>query len=170
MYDLNTIYNFIGFTGPFILYLYIFFLLIHKKSFLLFYSLGFIINILLNHALKGIFKFPRPSQDTPLFKLEMANSQKFGFQKYGMPSGHSQEIGFTIGFMFFILKSKLPWFIILLIGFITCSQRIFNKNHYLDQILIGFVVGLCIGFLFYYLTLHVLSGNMKMKMDDNAPI
>jgi membrane-associated phospholipid phosphatase len=167
---LHMIYNFTGVIGPIILYIFGAFILIHKKGYLLFYSIGFIFNVLLNHILKGIFQNPRPLQDNNLFKIELANNKKIGFQKYGMPSGHAQSVGFVIGFLYHILKLKLGWLFILFISIITLSQRYFNKNHYVDQLFIGLIVGLLCGFIFYYLTLHILTGNIKLKLDDNAPI
>ncbi len=167
---LYTIYNFTGFSAPVIFYLFGLYILIHKKGYLLFYSLGFLFNILLNHILKSIFKSPRPDQDNNLFKMELANNKKIGFQKFGMPSGHAQTAGFVIGFLSHILKSNIGWLFLYVLSLISISQRYINRNHYVDQLLIGFMVGLLMGFIFYFLTLYIMSGNMKMKKDDFGPI
>jgi uncharacterized membrane-anchored protein YhcB (DUF1043 family) len=44
------------------------------------------------------------------------------------------------------------------------------QNHTLLQVIIGFVIGLGIGYLFYELGAKKLVGNIKMRPDDDGPL
>ena len=148
--------------GPIIVILISAFDLYKKDTYLFFYIIGIGFNTILNLFLKSVIRQPRPS----------LNNINFGFtnsiDKYGMPSGHAQNLGFSIGFMYiFIKKSYILW-VVIIISLITMFQRYVNNKHSIIQLFIGYIFGILIGFLFYKLGSHYIKGNLSLKKDDCA--
>lgn len=93
------------------------------------YVLFCLINFIINTILKNIIKEPRPRP-----------TMKYGeLQKYGMPSGHSQMIWFSLFYNF-----KLDWqhIIMFCLALISSLQRISINYHSFNQVLVGGIVGL----------------------------
>jgi len=159
-----NIIHFIGVLGPTILMVLSFFLLFfnRKPNLLMMYIFGYIFNIIVNIGLKIIIKEPRPSEDIHLFNIQKNINQgkRFGFDKYGMPSGHVQAALFSTVFICFALKDITIKFIFIIISFITCYQRVSFKNHTLLQVVIGGIVGSLIGYTFYTFSKKVLQSSL----------
>lgn len=157
--------------GPIIVILCSILYLINKPTYLFFYTIGTIINIILNLTLKYIIKDNRPSvseKEKKIITLANKNDYFNSIDKYGMPSGHAQSLGFSIGFMYiFIKKSYLLW-IYIIISCITLIQRYINNKHTILQLLIGYVIGMIIGLIFYKIGNHSNKGYLFKKKDDNA--
>ena len=105
--------------------------------------------IMIHIILKMILKESRPPEyyETPSTYPEWMEET---FNKYGMPSGHSQVIGFLSSFTWFYTKN-IPFLIInLLLSTITMYQRIAIKRHTLKQVIYGYSIGWILG---YYLSL-----------------
>jgi membrane-associated phospholipid phosphatase len=49
-------------------------------------------------------------------------------------------------------------------------QRVKYKNHTVSQVVCGAIIGSICGYLFYLAAMSKLSGPLKLKMDDNAPL
>ena len=148
--------------GPIIVILISAFDLYKKDTYLFFYIIGIGFNTILNLFLKYVIRQPRPS----------LNNTNFGFtnsiDKFGMPSGHAQNLGFSIGFMYvFIKKSYILW-VVIIISLITMFQRYVNNKHSIIQLFVGYIFGILIGFLFYKLGNHFIKGNLSLKKDDCA--
>ena len=152
--------------GPVIVFIISIYELFKKESYLFFYIIGIAFNTILNLFLKYIIRQPRPS----LKNIEFTN--KIGYiysiDKYGMPSGHAQNLGFSLGFMFIFIKNSYILWIFIIISLITMFQRYINNKHNIIQLFIGFVFGILLGFLFYKLANHYVKGNLSIKMDDFA--
>ena len=105
---LNNIIKFtdwIGFLGPQILFFTSLFLLYKKYTLFSSYIIGCVINMLLNLILKGIIRQPRPSEDVHIFNASLANGKRLGYDKFGMPSGHVQNVFFSTAFIYFALNN-----------------------------------------------------------------
>ena len=101
-----------------------------KYKFVLLVLLCFILNTIL----KNLIKSPRP-----------ISNDKYGeLQKYGMPSGHSQIIWFIL---FYKPKKDLQHLIGFIIALLSSYQRIITKNHYLDQVIIGSIIGIILAYI-----------------------
>ena len=148
-YDL-TDYNY----GNKVLFLLYIVFLYDKKTYLIFYVIGVVLNYILNCILKLVFKQPRPTENMKLFQLEMNSRDSIDWREYerfGMPSGHSQESAFSLIYIIMVLQNTKISALFLIIMLFTMFQRIYTKRHTYLQVLVGGTIGLCMGYLFYYL-------------------
>lgn len=125
-----------------------------KKTYLLFYVIGAVLNYLLNSLLKLVFKQPRPTENMKLFQQEMDRRETIDWREYerfGMPSGHSQETAFSLLYITMVLQNTKISALFLIIMAFTMFQRIYTKRHFFIQVFVGGTIGLCMGYLFYYL-------------------
>jgi len=162
----------LGYFGPQILGLLSIFLLFEKSIMLKYYIFGFIINSLLNIVLKGIIKEPRPSEDKHIFNIWLHNNMKSDrhwYDRFGMPSGHAEGVFYSSAFIFFAFKNNDWAILFLIISLNTMCQRVKYKNHTVQQVIVGAIVGSIMGWVFYYFSKVALKGKLKVKDDDNAP-
>lgn len=125
-----------------------------KKTYLVFYVIGAVLNYILNSLLKLVFKQPRPTENMKLFQLEMNRRETIDwreYQRYGMPSGHSQETAFSLIYIMMVLQNTKITVLFSTIMMFTMFQRIYTNRHSILQVLVGGTIGLCMGYLFYYL-------------------
>jgi membrane-associated phospholipid phosphatase len=141
----------IGYFGPNILMALSLLLLRKKRILLVFYIFGSIMSVLVNLLLKNLIKEPRPKEDNTnleWFKNKETNG-RIAIDFYGMPSGHAQSVMFSTAFIFLSLRNFKWLTIFLIISGITLKQRYDYKNHTFLQLLVGCIVGMIIGYLFY---------------------
>jgi membrane-associated phospholipid phosphatase len=168
---MNTIrkyIDYIGVIGPIILMVTSFILLINKNIFLYFYLGGIIVNTLLNLFLKTIIKHPRPKEDKILFEIASNNGKRISIDRYGMPSGHSQSVGFSCMFLYLVCKNMYVLWFYLIISLNTMFQRFNYNSHTLLQIVVGFSIGAIMGYLTFILAKNTLKGKINSKIDDNC--
>ncbi|CCH62080.1 hypothetical protein TBLA_0G01340 [Henningerozyma blattae CBS 6284] len=116
---------------------------------------GQLANEIFNNIIKNIIKQPRPISFGDSFQNDTLRSG------YGMPSAHSQFMGFL--FIYISLKYTLSWkdlsvckrklgiVFFALLAFCVCSSRVYLMYHSIDQVFIGFCIGLCTGSSYYLL-------------------
>lgn len=165
---MNSVLAYIGVFAPIILNIISVLLLFNKHVYLFFYIIGSVINIILNFILKMMIKDPRPNQDIILFNLGYKHGKRFSIDKYGMPSGHSQIVGFSTSFICLVLQNNYIALFYFIISMITMFQRYEYKNHTFSQIIIGFCIGIIMGYIFYVIAGIFLKGNIQNKKDDNC--
>jgi membrane-associated phospholipid phosphatase len=169
-----NIINGIGISGPIILFICSIYLLYKKKTLLMYYLYGYFLNLLLNLVLKGMIKQPRPLDDPELFKLALKHSIRFRFingfpyDSFGMPSGHSQAIFYTVFFIYLALRDIYVTLFFISIALLTAYQRVLFNDHTILQVIVGIVVGILFAFLIYYMSQNQIMGKIRMKKDDNA--
>jgi membrane-associated phospholipid phosphatase len=125
-----------------------------KKTYLIFYVVGAVLNYILNSILKLVFKHPRPNENMKLFQHEMNRRQTVDWREYerfGMPSGHSQETAFSFIYIMMVLQNKKITLLYLIIMLFTMFQRIYTQRHFFLQVFVGGSIGLCTGYFSYYL-------------------
>lgn len=168
---LEKVLVYVGFFGPFILLFITSALLFlsNKYNLLAFYVGGFFLNSLLNGLLKIVIKDPRPSEDIKLFEAELHNGKRISFDRYGMPSGHAQSMGYSIGFIFGIFKNPIITNIYLILALITMAQRYLFKNHTIAQLLVGFITGIGVGLGLNWIAFALKVGKLREKRDDYGP-
>jgi membrane-associated phospholipid phosphatase len=154
--------------GFIILILLSIFELSNKQIYLFFFNIGLAINTIINLFLKIIIKEPRPSNNSKLDELVKKNNYLYDIEKYGMPSGHAQNLGFSCGFMFMFIKNSYLLYIYLIICILTLFQRYKTKKHSILQLIIGFILGFIIGYSLYKFGNHYLKGKLNHKKDDYA--
>ena len=97
-----------------------------------------------NHQLPLLGKFCRPL-DTKCEKTTVFN--------YGMPSGHSQIASFIPAIYYFLYKdfdtfSNGKFITMVSIGFFIMTTRYTSKMHTIQQIIMGGLTGILIGYIF----------------------
>ena len=157
----NVIYH-LGASSPYIVFMYALYILRNKYNLLSIFCVGFIINIIINSLLKAIIREPRPSYNKPEFntdtdtdtdesaeKLDDPLGTTIPFNVYGMPSGHAQGTAYTFFYLFLVTKNIQIALIPLLLIIITGYQRVLSMNHTLLQVIVGTILGLLSGYIFY---------------------
>lgn len=175
MYEIiKLIFKKIGQTGPTILMFTSFILLWNKKTLIYYYFFGFIINIIINLLLKGLFQQPRPTEGHRLFELALKHGKEhkymngIPFNLFGMPSGHVQSVFYSTMFIHYAFKNIKLTLFYLLISIITLYQRVEYKMHTVFQVIVGSIIGCFIGYLTYYISQRELMGKLNRKKDDNS--
>jgi len=158
--------DYIGLLAPMILFIITIFLLRNKTTYLLFFIFGTILNNIINALLKLFIKEPRPLNDQKMIEIGITNNARIGFDKYGMPSGHAENCGFALTFITLTLNSPIITGLYLIISFISLYQRYLYSNHTILQLLVGFVIGIGVGYGMYSMAKNYIMGNIKMKKDD----
>ena len=170
------LFNLVGKSGPLILCVISIFLLYDKQTLLFYYIAGVVLNMGINLILKGIIQQPRPDIDISKFNAAMKDDRRFIFNDgvpydiFGMPSGHSESCLFSSTFVFLSLHNQQYLFIYLLISVITMAQRVVYNHHTVLQVIVGGIVGIMVGYLFFNLSKSQLMGIINQKNDDNAPL
>ncbi len=146
---IEPIFKHIGFLGPYILFVYSLFVLRSKPNYLAIYSIGFVLNFILNTLLKGIIKEPRPSTNKEIIAIMDQAGKYIPFDNYGMPSGHAQMAFFSVAYLYMVTKNVKVLLLSSAIAIITILQRVYTGRHSVLQILVGGVIGSIVGYLFY---------------------
>jgi len=162
--------DYIGLFAPIILFILTLFLLRNMITYLKYFIVGFILNNALNIFLKLTLKEARPTNDQKVIEIGIVNGARIGFDKFGMPSGHAQNCGYCLAFIFLALNSPFITSIYILISFISLLQRYLYNNHTILQLIIGLFIGIGFGVLSYVITNKNIMGNIKMRDDDNGPL
>ena len=99
------------------------------------FVLFMIANELFNRFLKTMIREDRPSE---------LISDKMDSAYYGMPSGHSQHIFFSA--MYLQLQGIQYIEFIWIIALITIYERVANNKHTVNQVIVGALIGLGVGY------------------------
>ena len=169
-YDLPLIFDYLGLYAPLIQFFSSLFFLRNKFIYLRVYLFGFVFNNILNVLLKLAIKEPRPTKDVKALEIAIYNSvDRIGFDKFGMPSGHAQNCAFNLAYIYMTLNDPLITGIYLILTFISMYQRYSYFNHTALQLVVGFSIGIAVGYGFYIIGYKYITGNIKQRPDDNAP-
>jgi len=148
---LQASYGWVGVLGPYILIVFSCLLLLYHPIPLVIYLLGISLNSMINFSLKGVIRQARPKNEIPLFELGMHDGRRYKSDKYGMPSGHSQGVGFSLAYIAGTLANPTITWVYAILSVITLTQRYVYRNHTFPQIVVGFMIGLVLGYLCYKL-------------------
>ena len=175
----SIFYN-MGAYGPFILNIITWSLLWNNHTLFFYYTLGIIMDVLLNIVLKGFIQEPRPIFDSKKVSLAINHSKHFFYQNgipfamFGMPSGHAQGVFFSTIFVYLALKNsdrrRKILFIYLIIIALTCYHRIHSMYHSISQVIVGALVGSLFAYFIFNMSQSKLKGFIREKPDDNGPI
>jgi membrane-associated phospholipid phosphatase len=164
--DLNLLRDSIGFFAPSILFVLSVLFLRHMSNYLKFYIVGSLLNTILNILLKMIIKEPRPSKEQKFIEIGVTNGSSISFDKFGMPSGHAQNCGFSLAFITLVFNNPFITTLYLIISLSSLMQRYLYNNHTILQLVVGFTIGLFTGYITYLLGSKYIMGNIKIKKDD----
>ena len=172
---LQLFYNF-GKYGPGLIFIIAVYLLYTKHILLMTFIIGYVLNILFNFMLKGIFRMPRPNENMKKFDAAIRLNKYMNLNRFGMPSGHAQTMIFTLVFVSFALlstKNKVNgintnqnWVALMIVlSIITLAHRVHFNMHSLEQIFVGSIIGALIGYGFFYYSQIRIRGSLNNKDD-----
>ena len=168
---LTTIGYHVGRYGPLFLGVLVSYLLWPLQMKRDVFIVGFIINLLINGALKLLIKQRRPDKhksDSLLSAfLDTSKPKKMDKNEavahsYGMPSGHAQSAIYCLAYIMYTLQSTIVTLFFLFFALWTCIQRVVFKRHYVDQIIVGALVGFMLAYYSYKLSLALVEEKDKM--------
>ena len=171
-YYLTQFLIFIGKYGAIILFLttIIFFFRTNRQNLLMVYIFCFFINYIFNIICKIILKQPRPKENLDLFPIVRKNATFLNWNYFGTPSTNVQSEIYTTTYISLTMRN--PWFTIpfLIITLNTMIQQyILSETYYAYQIIVGFILGIIIGYLAYIISTTLSKGDLAEKPDDYAP-
>jgi len=139
----------LGFYAPLLMITVNVFFLANRGVYLWVYLLFFFVNQWINKGLKSLIREPRPNgYDT---HLENPDLKYRGVEVYGMPSGHSQSIFYSVAYLWFTIES-IP---LLLTGLFVCAitlyQRWKQNRHTISQLMGGAICGIFVAYGSTYL-------------------
>lgn len=160
----STLYT-LGRYGPFVMFIISLIILKAKTVTTESYVIGFVMNTLINPVIKLIVKQRRPDREksttylsATIDKSKNPNDfkhppsfveQATDAHRYGMPSGHAQTAFFSLIYIWLAYRHTPLTLVFLLLTIITCIQRIVARKHYLDQVIIGAIIGGLLAFFFF---------------------
>ena len=103
------------------------------------------LNHILNETLKHIIREPRP-KDIPYINY-WDSPPRLG--KYGMPSGHAQQVAAGVTFIMLTFDDTLMKVVTFLIACLTVYQRYIYQKHTIPQLTAGICVGMATGYLLH---------------------
>ena len=145
----------IGFFGPIILIFITIMQLWNRSS----YMVGYLVFLFINTAFNGFFKI-MVKQDRPHGSRSIVNEPYEGVHKYGMPSSHAQSVFYSMAYLYLTKTTPEILIIASFISALTLYQRWSYKQHTLEQLLVGSVVGIGVAYLGFFVTtkwLHTSS-------------
>jgi membrane-associated phospholipid phosphatase len=146
------ILDYIGFYGPLILVILNMIFMWKQKTYALVYFIAIIVNEYLNQLLKLVFKQSRP-MNYNISENVGATKYMVGPHKYGMPSGHSQSVFFSMMYVWLVTQSVWVLIAELFVCLLTVIQRWQYKKHTIEQLGVGAVIGM----LFAYVTVSSVN-------------
>ncbi len=148
----NMSYNFSRLIGPTLFVVAIFYLR-NKPTCLYIFVFGFILNPIINLFLKKIIKQPRPNYNKNLekaFKIKDNLGEFVPADNYGMPSGHANLIFYTTTYLYLITHDMNLLVFTVILSILTSIQRVVYKKHTIEQVVVGGIIGIGLGYFFYY--------------------
>ena len=129
-----------------------------KTVYLYGYIIGYIISMFVNNILKELIKEPRPSEDKSLYYAKLSYSiNLLRAQEYGMPSGHAQELFYSLIYLVLVMKSQYILVPELLIIIYCLYERLVQEYHTLKQLVVGSIVGIMMGYVVYKIVNAVIK-------------
>jgi len=158
-HNYNKIKNFVyavGYFGEVIMFILAVVLLFKNYTDLIFYIIGLGFSDTLNKYLKKIIKQSRPEN-----VIKYLDSEKIDKTKvvYGMPSGHSQNVFYSIFYLYMccVRDQNLILLLFAFMGMITIYQRYTFYNHTILQLVVGAILGISIAYSVLYIKNIVLN-------------
>lgn len=173
MFSRGSILHTLGKYGPFIMFIFSLIIMKSKTVTTYAYILGFVLNTIINPMIKLIIKQRRPDREksTTFISAIIDQSKNINDLKhppsfieeatdahrYGMPSGHAQTAFFSLVYVWLTYRNIKITSVYMLLTIITCIQRIITRKHYLDQVVIGAIIGGVLAVFFF----TILSSLLK---------
>jgi len=92
------------------------------------------------------------------------------FDIFGMPSGHAQACLFSVVFIYLALRQTNVLYIYIPLTLLTCYQRVVFNYHYINQIIVGGIIGSFYAKFIYQLAREQMKNKIREKPDDFGPL
>ena len=145
----------IGFFGPIVLILLTITQLWNRPG----YMVGYLVFLFINNAFNGFLKI-MVKQDRPNGSKSIINEPSGGVHKYGMPSLHAQSVFYSMAYLYLTKTTPEILIIASFIIALTLYQRWSYKQHTLEQLIVGSVIGISVAYIGFFVTtkwLHTSS-------------
>jgi membrane-associated phospholipid phosphatase len=119
-------------------------------------------NLFINKILKLWIKQPRPVGGQRMITYETYS----GIEQYGMPSGHSQSVVCSVTFLYLVKHSIIGLIIGMYIVSLTIYQRWKYRQHSVEQLSVGAVVGFLVAYIGYTITTFGITGQIKSDRES----
>jgi membrane-associated phospholipid phosphatase len=173
---MNSIFDKLGFYGPLIMVG----LNIYVIGTRLFHVLLFItyiaITILLNKQLKLWIMQPRPPDHASILDVQgewgWGNLEYTGAEKYGMPSGHSMLMFFSLMYLWWNTQNVGYMIGGGFLTFLTLYQRWKYKKHTVSQLFVGAILGIILSGIAHIATkkwfskMNYITPRVKSSLDN----
>jgi membrane-associated phospholipid phosphatase len=155
--NLKSLSYALGFFSEFILIIIVSFFIHSHLIDLIVYIFAISINRIINLSLKAHIKDLRPKNPIKFLESETFH-HRHNF--YGMPSGHSENVFFSISYFMLTISKRitngvyvyLPWISFCwLVGILTIIERWVFRNHTINQLIVGACTGIVFGFIVVFL-------------------
>lgn len=144
---MTNIFDIIGFIGPIIIFCISIIKLYKRQPYLIGYLLFFAGNIIVNSILKVNIK-----QERPTGGQSVINEPYTGVHKFGMPSSHSQSVFYSMTYLYLTKHEPNTLLIEMFISALTIYQRWNYRQHTVEQLGVGAIIGIMMGFLAEFMT------------------
>jgi len=139
----------IGFFSELILAILVLYVL-YERSLSFFpdavYLVGFVASVYLNRGLKEWLRGRRPARPVKFLAAENFGTAAEMQNAYGMPSGHAQQVAYSLVYLYATTGEWMPWTAIgTVIGALMVWERWQFRNHTLGQLAVGLLVGAVVG-------------------------
>jgi membrane-associated phospholipid phosphatase len=144
----------IGFYGPLINFIITTVNIWKQPLYLAGYIVTSFVNVIINRVLKMTIKQERPSHSKKLVAWEHYT----GAEQYGMPSLHAQSVFFSMTYLY-LVKRHVYWTLIeCFVAIMTFYQRWKYRNHTLNQLVVGSILGSTIAYISHMIIRQYLHG------------
>jgi hypothetical protein len=149
----------IGFLGPWIVTGITAIHLRNQVPYLISFVFFYVVNEQTNSFLKLWIR-----QDRPEGSRSIIDESYQGVHQYGMPSFHAQCIFYALTYFYWVKKS-VPWTLgMMFIASLTLYQRWKYKNHTVEQLGVGSLVGMILATVGFYITKKYIESNKQSKL------
>jgi len=115
----------------------------------------YFINDAINQLCKITIKQERPADGKKII-----NEPYFSADKYGMPSRHSESAFFSCFYLFLVKGDVNVLIFELFICALTLYQRIKYRQHTIEQLCVGSILGISVASIGYFLTNRYIISNV----------
>ena len=105
------------------------------------YLVGFVVSVYFNRWLKAQLRDRRPDHPIKFLASETFKTSKTQ-NFYGMPSGHSQQVAYSIAYLYACMGHWNAWLTLCtVVGALMLVERWMFRNHTVPQLFVGAWVG-----------------------------
>ena len=148
--------DYLGFNGPYIVSIITALRLLNRFPYLIAFIVSRYFNDQINKILKVIIREERPDNGK-----NYGDEKYEGASRYAMPSGHTQEIFFSLMFLCLVTKSTFLLILTCFIAALTVYQRVISRKHTLKQLIAGAIIGSLDAHISYRITKKFIETKRK---------